>query len=189
MQHKRKKPDGRCVYFIEAGEHLKIGVAKNPHKRIRDLQVANPEPLRLVAVMSPSEHDAVTMERHIHFVLSQYRVGGEWFKVPARDAMEKLGQWASDIEFVNAEYLERRGQKEMKRKPVPKYAWKDQPKRPITDAETARIEQDRIAAIAYNKHLSELWGPLLEKYPPQPIKLNRRNMANPPPRKSRPPKP
>lgn len=175
MQRKRK-----CVYLIEAGEYLKVGVALNPHKRIRDLQVANPEPLRLVAVMEPSTHDAATMERHIHFVLSEYRVGGEWFKITPKAALERLAEWAADIEIVNAEYLRRRGQTELTRKPVPKYAWKEALKKPQTDAETARIEQDRLAEIAYNKYLEDLWGPLLKAYPPQPVKLNRRNMADPP---------
>lgn len=64
------------VYFI-AGEHaIKIGVARDPWRRLRELQTASPEPLRLVTCWWGSRK----LEREIHRRFAHLRAHGEWFR-------------------------------------------------------------------------------------------------------------
>lgn len=65
---------------------LKIGVARNPYDRLRDLQTGNPELLHLLrTVPFPN---AYGMERRLHTRYAMYKQAGEWFELPP----EMLGQ-------------------------------------------------------------------------------------------------
>jgi len=64
------------IYFILAGEFVKIGIAKNPKKRLRDLQTANPVKLNLLYTIPGDE----TLEKTLHLIFDEYRESGEWFR-------------------------------------------------------------------------------------------------------------
>lgn len=66
------------VYFIQAGDNgpIKIGIARNPRKRLRQLQTANPERLRLLGTIDGD----LEVERRIHSELEDWRLAGEWFR-------------------------------------------------------------------------------------------------------------
>jgi hypothetical protein len=66
------------LYFIQCGEAgpIKIGASSRPLNRLRDLQVANPAPLKLLAHI----HTAPSEERRLHAELNAHRVRGEWFE-------------------------------------------------------------------------------------------------------------
>lgn len=66
------------VYFIRQGigGPIKIGRAKNPERRRRHLQSANPYPLHLLAIM-PLFSDE---EERLHEAFAHHRLMGEWFK-------------------------------------------------------------------------------------------------------------
>jgi hypothetical protein len=73
------KHDGSWVYFIQSGNFsgpIKIGVAKDPGARLAQLQVGNPDRLRLRLIIPGTMAD----EGYIHSRLSAYRIGGEWFR-------------------------------------------------------------------------------------------------------------
>lgn len=74
-------PATRFVYFIEAeGLGLvKIGVADDPKKRLRTLQVGCPVPLKLRGVFATD--DAHRLEGGFHLRFTEIRVQGEWFKI------------------------------------------------------------------------------------------------------------
>jgi hypothetical protein len=65
------------IYFIQAGNNgpIKIGIAKNPSKRLSQLQVGATEELRLLGVMNGTEQH----ENDIHHQFAVHRVRGEWF--------------------------------------------------------------------------------------------------------------
>jgi len=68
------------VYFIVAGNSVKIGRSRNPEKRIKDLQVANPKKLVLAAkIKTNSKHQAAWVEKELHSSYKKYRQNGEWF--------------------------------------------------------------------------------------------------------------
>jgi hypothetical protein len=70
------------VYFIRAGVDgpVKIGIAREPLKRLRDLQVANPVELRLLAVTDGGR----AAEVMLHRTFRESRVRGEWFEMSSR---------------------------------------------------------------------------------------------------------
>ena len=63
------------VYFIQAGEYVKIGITENLTRRLASLQHANPLPLVLIRAV---EGDT-DREQAIHRRFAHLRVRGEWF--------------------------------------------------------------------------------------------------------------
>ena len=68
------------VYVIQAqpGTPIKVGVAKDPHARLKSLQIGNPADLRLLFVV-PGDH---ALEAAFHRRLADSSVRGEWFAEP-----------------------------------------------------------------------------------------------------------
>lgn len=67
-----------AVYFIQAGESggpIKIGYAKNPLGRLRELQTGCHETLYLLAVISGGRLDEADLHRRYEYA----RHRGEWF--------------------------------------------------------------------------------------------------------------
>lgn len=66
------------VYFIQAGQFIKIGVSGDENKRLRSLRTGCPYPLRLLAAVECVR--AFLQEKLLHQVCAQDWVRGEWFK-------------------------------------------------------------------------------------------------------------
>jgi len=66
-----------AVYFIRAEPSgpVKIGSAVKPETRLRELQIGNAEPLRLMRSIEGGEPE----ERWMHHRFQEHRVRGEWF--------------------------------------------------------------------------------------------------------------
>lgn len=77
--------EGSFIYFIlqeedrseELGGFIKIGVARNPRARLRELQTGNPRLLRLIALCRGD----LETEKWLHQELVSYRSRGEWFQL------------------------------------------------------------------------------------------------------------
>ncbi len=67
---------GSSVYFVAAGERVKIGWSRNVVARISQLQTANPEPISLLGVMP----GGLALERQLHRQFHDARLAGEWFE-------------------------------------------------------------------------------------------------------------
>lgn len=65
-----------CVYYIRAGDKIKIGKAVDPRQRMRELQTGNGETLILLA----TEPGGLDVERARHRQFRRLRVRGEWFR-------------------------------------------------------------------------------------------------------------
>ena len=63
--------------------HSKIGIAKNPEKRVKGLQCGNPNIIWLVSAWKfPTKAAAEVREKILHSVFRDFRATGEWFSVP-----------------------------------------------------------------------------------------------------------
>lgn len=81
------------IYAIRAGEDgpIKIGRAGNPDERLRELQTAQFEVLRLITKVPLPDY----REKVVHTFLEKDRIRGEWFAPTERTF--------TAIEYLNAE--------------------------------------------------------------------------------------
>lgn len=66
------------LYFIQQGDStgpIKIGISKNPKKRLHTLQIGNAVPLTLLAIHKGTFAD----EQKIHQIFKEHHIQGEWF--------------------------------------------------------------------------------------------------------------
>jgi hypothetical protein len=66
------------IYFVQCGNagSIKIGWARDPERRIAQLQTAQPSPLKMIGVL-PGTQKA---EREVQAMFAHGRMRGEWFK-------------------------------------------------------------------------------------------------------------
>lgn len=67
------------VYFIQAGDKIKIGFSTRPLNRLRDLQTSNPGALEIIGTMQGTK----AYEHRLHERFKRFRVRGEWFRSTA----------------------------------------------------------------------------------------------------------
>jgi hypothetical protein len=65
-----------CVYFIRAGDAIKIGRTTNLAARFRALATASPVPLELLATVSGGRE----LEAQLHREWQHLHIRGEWFE-------------------------------------------------------------------------------------------------------------
>jgi hypothetical protein len=76
------------LYLISDGEKLKIGVSKNPQKRLTQLQTGHPKKLKIIKIYDvPNYH-----EKRLHRQLWMFRErhNGEWFTVNIPDLVKLI---------------------------------------------------------------------------------------------------
>tara|TARA_R110001632_G_scaffold205482_1_gene329209 strand:+ start:1469 stop:1765 length:297 start_codon:yes stop_codon:yes gene_type:complete len=87
------------VYFIQSGNSkkrnpVKIGVAKNPKRRMAVLQTGNPEELTLLVVIKcDNRAEAFAIENHLHASLAKRNIRGEWFYACMRRINKVMIKW------------------------------------------------------------------------------------------------
>lgn len=80
LRNENKFKDMRdfCVYFIESiNGWIKIGVAKKINNRLKELQIASPVELKLLATLNGA---SFYEEMLIHDFFSDHLIRGEWFR-------------------------------------------------------------------------------------------------------------
>jgi hypothetical protein len=103
------------VYVMEAeGLGLfKIGVSRNPRRRLSDISTSSPVPIAVRLSGRPlAHHDAREEERALHGMLHTKRVRGEWFQLTEGDLEVVKGRLelppdARPREIMSEEELER----------------------------------------------------------------------------------
>lgn len=96
------KPRQR-VYFAQSGEDdgpVKIGVARDPVARLRELQVGNHEFLRLLGYTE--ECDAFKIEQRLHRQLHASCIRGEWFRI-SPDLFRVIDGLCGDENYLNGD--------------------------------------------------------------------------------------
>lgn len=72
--------DAVQVYVIEAGEFVKVGIAKDPEARVSTMQTGNPHKMRVAwSLILDDRRMAMGVERFAHQFLATFRRNGEWF--------------------------------------------------------------------------------------------------------------
>lgn len=69
-----------CVYFLKAGDFVKIGIASSLRARVKALQTACPHPLETIGVIPVDLSSAYDVERELHEKFAGHRTHGEWFR-------------------------------------------------------------------------------------------------------------
>jgi hypothetical protein len=85
------------LYVISCGlERVKIGVAGDAEKRLRELQVGSPVELKLALTRPYAERrDAEAVADELYRSFAGRRVRGSWYRLSAGEVRERLGQRAS----------------------------------------------------------------------------------------------
>lgn len=65
------------VYFIQAGDKVKIGFSTRPLDRLKALQTSHPDQLKIIGTMLGLRR----LEGHLHDMFRRWHVRGEWFQV------------------------------------------------------------------------------------------------------------
>lgn len=74
------QPDS--LYLFRAGDHYKIGISKDPKRRLCDLSIS---PIPVELIWSSQIEDARGLERQLHKTFQGKRVHGEWFELTEAD--------------------------------------------------------------------------------------------------------
>lgn len=79
------------VYVIAAPSTTKVGRARNPSERVRQLQGGCADPLTVCMTFGPMPTlEAAAVERFAHALLAAMRLQGEWFDVSAAQGIEAV---------------------------------------------------------------------------------------------------
>lgn len=70
------------VYVISCAAYHKVGMARDPLRRMREMQVGNPFEMRIIRTFEVADYMASSIEARTHTVLREYHVRGEWFSAP-----------------------------------------------------------------------------------------------------------
>ncbi len=74
----------KSIYLLQSDNgHYKIGVSKNPMKRLKQLQTGNSDKIRLISFYETE--NAFLLERSLKNRYNIYRVNGEWFNLPLEE--------------------------------------------------------------------------------------------------------
>lgn len=91
------------IYLITNQKgHYKIGVSKNPDKRIKSMETGNPDDL--VIFYRYKTKNAHKIERILHRLFESYKVKLEWFELPIYEVRNFIYN-CTKIE-TNLNYLE-----------------------------------------------------------------------------------
>jgi hypothetical protein len=89
------------IYIITVAGTLgliKVGIAKDPEQRLKDLQTASPFKLALFGFARVGSYTAArTLEFAVHVALAPFWQVGEWFRVAPEDAQRTIIQKAADL--------------------------------------------------------------------------------------------
>lgn len=100
-KHVKNKPKKQgYVYFVQAdGQHYKIGGTSNLESRIKNLQVASPNDLKLIAWIEIN--DWQEKEKQVHEYFDDKKIHGEWFDI----TLSEIIDWArlNEIALLSAE--------------------------------------------------------------------------------------
>lgn len=89
----------RLIYVIcSSNRPVKIGVAADAVRRMKELQTGHPEPLRIRFTVEVHAAHALAIEAECHARLVGQRLHGEWFRVSVAKAIETVEQVVYDIE-------------------------------------------------------------------------------------------
>lgn len=93
-----------AVYFIRSTQGIKVGYSEDVHARLRQLQTANANRLRVLAILPNADR---SVEQEFHRLFAAWRLEGEWFKAvsPVLRTIELINQGAAPLLGAHLRYL------------------------------------------------------------------------------------
>lgn len=79
------QPEGKCIYVVSCGPHIKIGVTRNIAGRLKALQVGQAYEVKLECLWDVPAETAHKAEACAHRFLAKHPVRGEWFAATLDD--------------------------------------------------------------------------------------------------------
>lgn len=99
------------VYIMQSGQRggpIKIGVAKDPERRIRELQTGNPRTIVLrIKIKMPSRSAAYALEAWFHNKFWAARLEGEWFQSKLCNIKKAVDSYINNASISGVEVGER----------------------------------------------------------------------------------
>lgn len=97
------------VYFLYCAGFVKIGMSKQPAKRMNTIQIVMPLRAQTVFLVRGGRRT----EEYFHYAFKEYHVGGEWFEFGARirDLIERKApdyclDWLKEEEDAHKDWIE-----------------------------------------------------------------------------------
>lgn len=92
------QPDTAFVYVIAADRGpVKIGVSKDPARRLVKAQTDNPAKLRVLHRLEVAISLSRIVETRAHEIAEKHHVGGEWYCLTAEEAVGVISLAAADV--------------------------------------------------------------------------------------------
>ena len=86
------------IYIIGSkNPPYKVGISKNPNRRLRNLQTGHPYPLQIHHIIETNISQTKLFETILHRNLKHYKTNGEWFNM-------ELTNLKLQLEFVLIRY-------------------------------------------------------------------------------------
>ena len=76
------------IYFIR-GDHtntFKVGISSEPRSRLKNMQTGCP--VKLILSRSVEVKNTESVEKELHKAFSKYKIHGEWFSMPWKNALK-----------------------------------------------------------------------------------------------------
>ena len=90
----------RSIYLIRGNNgKYKIGIAKNPQSRLKQLQTGNPEPLSIIETYKTI--NASKIEKALHNRYSYARKEGEWFELSISNELTFINECEEIDDNIN----------------------------------------------------------------------------------------
>ena len=96
------------VYFVKAGDAIKVGIATDIKGRLISIQVGNPYKVGLIHYIETTEENARNIESEIQNIFHKTNLNGEWFQ--ANQFMEEFIKnikehgWESHSDWIEKQY-------------------------------------------------------------------------------------
>lgn len=94
------------IYLIQLGDKnvFKIGYAKNPKQRLKELQTSNHEKLSIVFEFQTVNFSKIESMLHNHF--SMNRINGEWFQLDSiGNFLDICNLYEKNIEIMKNHFM------------------------------------------------------------------------------------
>lgn len=76
------------IYIIGSDNPpYKIGISKDPQQRLKSIQTGHPHQLQILELRETDSKKTKLLESVIHKHLNRYRMKGEWFDIPLKEAI------------------------------------------------------------------------------------------------------
>jgi hypothetical protein len=116
------RDDLSVIYAIECGPYFKVGITRDPARRLEQMANLNPHDARIVMFRVVDKHRARVIEMMTHGALAEWHHRGEWFTAPIKEIRRAVFRACAQARAMDrrsepriARAIEREARREMER--------------------------------------------------------------------------